>query len=78
MLLSFDIKFIRRDQNQRKNDEACRTISMCIWSSLINLISKDTVMVFYLSCIFSRVYGERGGNKLKAQFCTNLLTSGMH
>ena len=46
MLLSFDIKFIRRDQTQRANGEACRASSTCFWSSLINLISKDTYMVF--------------------------------
>ena len=37
MLVSFDIKFIRRDQKQHKNGEA----------SLINFISKDTYLVFY-------------------------------
>ena len=40
MLMSFDIKFIRRDQKQHSNGEACRASLMCFWSSLINLISK--------------------------------------
>ena len=42
MLVSFDIKFIRRHQKQRKNGEACRASPTCFWSSLINLISKHT------------------------------------
>ena len=46
----FDIKFIRRDQKQRRNGEACRASPTCFWSSQINLIPKDTYMVFYL-CI---------------------------
>ena len=45
MLVSFDIKFIRRDQKQPRNGEACFAIPMCFWTSLINLISKDTYMV---------------------------------
>ena len=36
----FDIKFITRGQNQRRNGEACRASPTCFWSSLINLISK--------------------------------------
>ena len=51
MLVSFDIKFIRQDQEQRRNGEACRASPTCFWSSLINLISKDTNIVFNLSCI---------------------------
>ena len=46
MLMSFYIKFIRLDKKQRRNGEACRASPTCFWSSLINLISKDTNMVF--------------------------------
>ena len=41
MLVSFDIKFIKRDQKQRRNGGACRTSPTYFWSSPINLISKD-------------------------------------
>ena len=41
MLLSFDTKFIRRDQKQRRNGEACRGCLTCFRSNLINLITKD-------------------------------------
>ena len=53
MLVSFDIKFIMRDQKQRRNSEACRAIPACFWSGLINSISKDACVVFSLSCIIS-------------------------
>ena len=46
MLMSFDIKFIRRDKKQRRDGEACRASPTCFWSSLINLTSKDTNMVY--------------------------------
>ena len=32
---------------------------MCFWLSLINLISKDTNMIFYLACIKARVKSKR-------------------
>ena len=35
MLVSFDIKFIRRDQKQRRNGEACLASSACVWQRLI-------------------------------------------
>ena len=37
MTVSFDNKFIRRDQ-KRRNVEACRPSPMYFWSRLINLI----------------------------------------
>ena len=40
MLVSFDIKFIRRDQKQRMNGEACQASRTYFWSSLINLYLK--------------------------------------
>ena len=46
---------------------------MCFWSSLLNLISKDTYMLFYVSCIISRFKGEKTMEQPK-QFCSNLLT----
>ena len=39
----FDIRFIRQDQTQRRNGNACRGSPTCFWSSLINLSSKDTI-----------------------------------
>ena len=42
----FILKIIRREHKQRRDGEACR-------ASLINLISKVTNMVFYLSCIIT-------------------------
>ena len=65
MLVSSDIKFITRDQKQRRNGEACRASPTCFWSSLINLILKDTHMVFYLSCIISRPNGEKTAKQMK-------------
>ena len=59
MLVFFDIDFIRRDQNERRNGEACRASPTCFWSSLINLISKHTNVSFYLSCIIIRFNGEK-------------------
>ena len=49
MLVFIDIKFIRRDQKQRRNGEACRASPTCFWSSLINLISKKTLTCFSIS-----------------------------
>ena len=63
MLVSFDSKFIRRDQKQRRNGETCRASPTCFWLSLINLISNDTYMVYYLSCIISRFNGEKTAKK---------------
>ena len=65
MLVSFYIKIIRRDQIQGRNGEACRASPTCFSSSLINLISKDTNVVFYLSCNFSRLNGEKTAKKKK-------------
>ena len=48
MFVSADIKLIKRDQKQYGNGEV-RTSRTCFWLSLINLISKDTYMFFYLS-----------------------------
>ena len=75
MLVSFDIKFIRQDQKQRRNGEACRASPTCFWSSLINLILKDTFTVFYLSCIINSLNGKKPATKeKKRQICSNLLT----
>ena len=67
MLVSFDIKFIRRGQKQHRNGKACQASSTCFWSSLINLISKDTYVVFYLSCIISRFNGEKTAKQMKSR-----------
>ena len=52
MLVSFDIKFIKRDQKQRRNGKACGASQTCFWLSLINLISEDTYMFFFLFIMF--------------------------
>ena len=67
MLVSIDIKFIRRGQKQRRNGEACRDSPTCFWSSLIKLISIDTYVVFYLSCIISRFNGEKTAKEMKSR-----------
>ena len=67
MLVSFDIKFIRRDQKQRRNSEACRASPTCFRSSLINLIFKDTNVVFYLSCTISKFNGEKLATQVKSR-----------
>ena len=36
ILVSFDVKFVKRDQKQRRNGEACRARMSCFWS-LVNL-----------------------------------------
>ena len=51
VLVSLDIKFIWQDQKQRINGKACEASSACFGSSLMNLISKNTYMVFCLSGI---------------------------
>ena len=53
MLVSFDIKFIKQDEKQCRNGEACQCSPTSFWSSLRDLISKDTNVVFNLSCIIS-------------------------
>lgn len=70
MLVSFDIKLIRRYQKQRRNGEACRASPTRFWSSLINLVSKDTYIVFYLSCIIRIFSGVKSvkQNKSKRSF----------
>ena len=40
MLVYFDIKFIRQDQKQRWNGEACRASQKCFWSTLITRYQK--------------------------------------
>ena len=44
--MSFDIKFIRRDQTQRRNGEACRASPTCFWPRLINLLYKKALTWF--------------------------------
>ena len=71
MSVSFNILFIRQDQKQRRNGEPCGASPMCFWSSLINLISKDTDMDFYLSCIISRFNGEKTAKQFFFFVCKN-------
>ena len=75
MLVSFDIKFISLDQKQRRNGEACRASLACFWSSLINLISKDTWVSIY-NAILADLLAKRHceTNEKQTQFCLNLLT----
>ena len=65
MIVSFDIRFIRRDQKQRRNGEACRAIPTFFWTSLINFISKGTYVFFYLPCIICGFNGERTVKQMK-------------
>ena len=53
MLVSFDIKLIRRDQKQCRNGKACQVSPTCSRSNLINLISKDTYMVSNCHALFA-------------------------
>ena len=50
-VVSLDIKFMRPDEKQHRNGEACQARPTCFWSSLVNLMSKGTDMIFCLSCI---------------------------
>ena len=59
----FDMKFIMRDRKKRRNGEACRASPTCFRSNLINLIPKDTDMIFYLLCIIRRFL--KGVKRLK-------------
>ena len=77
MLASFDIKFIGRDQKQCRKGEACHAFSQFVWSSLINLISKDTEVVFYLHHYKTSWHKEHQRSENKRSFCPNLLTSRM-
>ena len=54
MLVSFDMKFIRQVQKQHRNGEAWRASLICIWLSLINLITKDTGLSIYHALFNSR------------------------
>ena len=67
MLVSFDIKFIRRDQKQIRNGVACLASPKWFWSSLINLISKDTYVLFYSSFIICRFIGEKTAKQMKSR-----------
>ena len=63
--MPLDIKFIRGDQKQYRNDEACRASLTCFWSSLIKLISKDTRFSIY-HALLEDLVAKRQGNKFKA------------
>ena len=63
MLVSFDIKFIRRDQKQRRNGEACRASPTCFWSSLITWYNRHVTV--YLSCIITCKKMFLGGRRRK-------------
>ena len=76
--VSFNIKFIRRDQKQRRNGEACRASPTCIWSSLINLISKTlTWFSIYHALSADLMAKESEKNENQMQYCSILLTSRM-
>ena len=64
MLMSFDFKFIRQDQKQRRNGEACQA---SFWSGMIDLILKDTEIVFFLSFIISRFLGMKNIKETKSK-----------
>ena len=66
MLVSYAIKFIRRDQKQCRNGEACRASPTCFWSSLINLISKDIYVIFLFHALLANLMAKRQQKKCKA------------
>ena len=76
MLVSFDIKCIRRDQKQGRNGEACRASPTCFWSSLIKLVSKDTDMVFLIIMHLYKILRREERQRSEKQMlnCPNLLT----
>ena len=51
MLVSFDIKLIKRDHKQRRNGEACLSLSDVFLVEPDKLGIKKRYMVFYLSYI---------------------------
>ena len=67
MLVSFDIKFIWRDQKHCKNGKAFGASWTRFWSSLINLISKNTYMFFYLPCITEILKGVKSVKQVKSE-----------
>ena len=68
MLVSFDTKFIRRDQKRRMNGEAWQASLTCFWESLIILISKDTYVVLYLLCIIRGCNGKKTEKQMKSRY----------
>ena len=73
MLVTFDIKFIRLDQKQHRNGKACRASPACFWLILINLKSKDTIVVFCIPCIISRFSSKKDSrtDAKQMQLCSN-------
>ena len=63
MLVSFDIKFIRQDQKQLRNGEACRASLMFFWSSLINLISEDITWFSVYHALLTDLMAKKQRNK---------------
>ena len=55
MSVSSDIKFTGQNQKQHRNGKACRASKTCFWlslcfgSSLIYLISKETISIYHAS-----------------------------
>ena len=60
LLVSFDIKFIRWDQKQRRYGEDCRASQTYFLLCLINLISKDTC-----SCLLLSRVSDSAGNSVE-------------
>ena len=77
MLVSFDIRFIMRDQKRRRNGGACRASPTCFWSGLINLISKDLFLFIMHHHHQMLRRKESQTHENQTQFCSNLLTSRM-
>ena len=66
MLVSFDIKFVRRDQKEHRHGEACRISPTCFWSSLIDMVSEDTYVVLIYHALYADCMAKRYWNKRKA------------
>ena len=57
--MSFDIKFIRLDQKHIILAQQISPFLHCFWSHLINLISKDSNMVFSFSLLRDLAFGKQ-------------------
>ena len=66
MLVSFDIKFIRQDQKQRRNGEACQATPACFWPSLINLIDNTLTLFSIYQALLADLIAKIHQNKRKA------------
>ena len=65
ILVSFEIKFIRREQKQFRNDEACRASLTCFWLSLKTLYPKTLTWFSIYHASFQDFKASRAPKKYK-------------